>query len=113
MTAGPGASLTAGGGAWTDDGAGVELDAGAKSVQPKFVLAPGGKSGGESETNGDMVSGSSVGGTTTSLTVGLRSGSEGVLARVGGSANEQILVANVQEGAITGELTQAHWGLSW
>lgn len=80
MTAGPGASLTAGGGAWTDDGAGVELDAGAKSVRPKFVLAPGGKSGGKSETNGDMVSGSSIGGTTTSLTVddlpalGLRGG---------------------------------------
>lgn len=68
MTAGPGASLTAGGGTWTDDGAGVELDAGAKRARPKVVLAPGGKRGGESETNEDMVSGSCVG-TTTSLTV--------------------------------------------
>ena len=80
MTAGLGASLTVGGGAWTDDGAGLELDAGPKSAWPKFVLAPGGKSGGESETNGDMVSSSFVGGTTTSLTMddlpvlGLRGG---------------------------------------
>lgn len=50
VTAGLGASLTAGGGATEDDGAGVEVDAGANGAHRAKVLAPGGKSGGESET---------------------------------------------------------------